>query len=140
MSETFWASVIVGCVPIVVNFITVLPQLRQNKTAADKHYESLSSDFGQLQTEFQNYKASDDDRYAQAVRVRILHFDDNLCDMSRPYPSDSSFRQALQDCDTYEAYIKSHPNFINGIGEDAIAAIRAKYRVVKDNALFGKAK
>lgn len=140
MSETLWGTVITGVVTIVVNLIMILPSLQTSRKNADAHYTSLSNELNVLQQKFNNYKASDDDRYAQAVRVRILHFDDSLCDMTRPYPSDSSFRQALQDCDTYEAYIKSHPDFINGIGEDAIAAIRSKYRIVKDKQLFGKSK
>lgn len=153
MTDTtqIWITAIQTIGLIIVNIVMIWPNLRKNrnelknssaetKAQLEQMAKETNAKIDNLKADFLKYKSSDDDRYAQAVRVRILHFDDNLVDDGRKYPSDSSFKQALQDCDTYENYIKTHPNFINGIGEDAIDSIRSKYRYVKDNRLFGMSK
>lgn len=148
MTDAVWVALIGGGFTFLANCLALIPQIKSNRKELKEELEAMQSkndakftelgeELTKVQTDFQKYKRSDDDRYAQAVRVRILTFDDGLCDKTRPYPSDSCFRQALQDCDTYENYVDTHKDFKNSIGEDAIESIRTKYRYVKDNALFG---
>lgn len=84
----------------------------------------------------------DDDVIAEEWRVRILGFDNYLCNervgLNLPYPCKSNYEQAMSDCDKYEAYIESNPDFHNGIGEDAIARIRRSFAYCQTNNMFGK--
>lgn len=140
LSEAVWIALIPVVGTILVNLISILPKMKENQADSNKRIEALSDDIKAVKSEFDKYKAADDDRYAQSVRVRILGFDDKICAKATPYPKENRWKQALVDCDTYENYLKSHPDFINGIGADAIESIRTKYRYVKDNSLFGEMK
>lgn len=139
MSEAVWLAIIPVIGTVLVNLISILPKIKESHKEVEEKIEGLSTEVQGVKDEFTAYKAKDDDRYAQNVRVRILSFDDRLCNSHR-WPSESNWKQALTDCDTYEAYIKTHENFINGIGEDAIESIRTKYRTVKNSNQFGNVK
>ena len=120
--------------------IAVLPAIIANGKKTSKEIEELRNEIKENRELDDKRWREQDDRWTEQARVRILTFDDDLCDHSRNYPSVGSWKQILKDCDTYETYIKTHTDFSNGIGEDAIKNIRTQHRYCKNNELFGKPK
>lgn len=100
----------------------------------------VKDDVKTLSTTLENHIAENESDTAKQVRVRILQFDDELCDFNHPWPSYGSFEQALIDCSDYIKYCERHENFVNNIADDAIKSIEVKNRYVKDHGLYGKPK
>lgn len=67
-----------------------------------------------------------DRNQAILARTHILRFADDIRN-GIPH-SDEYFRQQILDCDTYDAYCKSHPDFSNGLTIIASDTIRSEYR------------
>lgn len=80
--------------------------------------KSTNSSVAFLQDDFSEYKAT-------LARTHILRFADELHDGR--YHSDQSFRQQIQDIDTYNRYCDKHKDFKNGLTEMASEYIIKEY-------------
>ena len=68
---------------------------------------------------------SDDERNADTLRMRILHFNNELLRGDRHTRED--FIEILAGIDAYEQYCKNHPNYHNNRASHAIANIGRVY-------------
>ena len=68
---------------------------------------------------------SDDERNADTLRMRILHFNNELLRGDRHTRED--FIEILAVIDAYEQYCKNHPNYRNNRASHAIANIGRVY-------------
>lgn len=68
---------------------------------------------------------SDDERNADTLRMRILHFNNDLLRGDRHTRED--FIEILAVIDAYEQYCKNHPNYRNNRASHAIANIGRVY-------------
>lgn len=66
-----------------------------------------------------------DENQATTIRVRILHFEDEL--QLGKQPSKDSWDQVLDDIQRYEEYTQSHPNFKNNITTASTTHIKKEY-------------
>ena len=66
-----------------------------------------------------------DENQATTIRVRILHFEDEL--QSEKIHSKDSWDQAMDDIERYERYTSDHPEFKNNITVASIAHIKKMY-------------
>lgn len=66
-----------------------------------------------------------DENQATTIRVRILHFEDEL--QSEKKHSKDSWDQAMDDIERYERYTSDHPEFKNNITVASIAHIKKMY-------------
>lgn len=68
------------------------------------------------------------------ARTHILRFSDEL--RNGVEHSNEYFRQQLDDCDTYNKYCETHPNFKNSYTETADAYIKETYnRLLREGKL-----
>ena len=75
-----------------------------------------------------------DKNQAVLARTHILRFSDEL--KNGVEHSAEYFRQQLDDCDTYEAFCKTHPEFKNSYTEIANQYIKETYeRLLKEGKL-----
>lgn len=137
--------------PIFVAIITIVPVIINNrkKTQAslEEFKQEVKTDIKDTQSEVREVKETlaahikeNEDTTAEEWRVRILRFDDDLCNPSVPYPSEANFQQAKCDVDKYRKYIKKHDDFQNGIGAAAMEHIDDVWELCKHQNLFGKFK
>ena len=68
---------------------------------------------------------SDDERNADTLRMRVLHFNNELLRGDRHTRED--FIEILAGIDAYEQYCKNHPNYRNNRASHAIANIGRVY-------------
>ena len=68
---------------------------------------------------------SDDERNADTLRMRILHFNNDLLRGDRHTRED--FIEILAVIDAYEQYCKNHPNYRNNRASHAIANVGRVY-------------
>ena len=68
---------------------------------------------------------ADDERNADTLRMRVLHFNNELLRGDRHTRED--FIEILAVIDTYEQYCKNHPNYRNNRASHAIANIGRVY-------------
>ena len=80
---------------------------RDTRKALDKHIQS------------------DDERNADTLRMRVLHFNNELLRGDRHTQED--FIEILAVIDAYEQYCKNHPNYRNNRASHAIANIGRVY-------------
>lgn len=66
-----------------------------------------------------------DENQATTIRVRILHFEDEL--QSEKMHSKDSWDQVMDDIERYERYTSDHPKFKNNITVASIAHIKKMY-------------
>lgn len=90
-----------------------------------------------IEKKLDDHIKKDEEEMANTWRVRILRFDDDLCDKTRTYPSEANFAQVMGDIDKYRTYMSTHPDFHNGIGEAAMAHIHETYMLCRNKGLFG---
>lgn len=67
-----------------------------------------------------------DKNQAILARTHILRFSDEL--KNNIIHSEEYFRQQLDDCDTYEKYCETHPEFINSYTQMANKHIKETYQ------------
>lgn len=110
-------------------FIEFLINRHDNK--ADKNskvlaeIEKLSLKITTLEDKIDNVAQTGDKRNAVEMRVRILHFRDEMLE-GRNHTHDS-FQQVLSDIDEYEEYCKDHPDFKNNQTVATIEHIKRSY-------------
>lgn len=66
-----------------------------------------------------------DENQATTIRVRILHFEDEL--QNEKKHSKDSWDQAMDDIERYECYTSDHPEFKNNITVASISHIKKTY-------------
>ena len=106
----------------LVTLITFLIQRHDSKK--DKDNEILRS-IRRLEDKIDNVAQTGDKRNAVEMRVRILHFRDEMLE-GRNHTHDS-FQQVLSDIDEYEEYCKDHPDFKNNQTVAIIEHIKRSY-------------
>lgn len=106
----------------IVTLITFLIQRHDNKK--DKDNEILRS-IRRLEDKIDNVAQTGDKRNAVEMRVRILHFRDEMLE-GRNHTHDS-FQQVLSDIDEYEEYCKDHPDFRNNQTVATVEHIKRSY-------------
>lgn len=87
---------------------------------------SKKDEIREVKKELQITNEKIDRNQAILARTHILRFADDIRN-GIPH-SDEYFRQQILDCDTYDAYCKSHPDFSNGLTIIASDTIRSEYR------------
>lgn len=146
-----WLEILKACVPIAVALVGIIPTVISNRKKTQESLEQFKAEIkGQneaMHEEVSEIKANlaahireNEDNTAESWRVRILSFDDGLCNENIPYPSEANFMQAVSDCQKYSEYISNHPDFKNGIGQAAIEHIIDTWKVCKHDNLFLKLK
>ena len=113
------------------DFIKFLIQRKDNKQATNKvlkeNIEKVSDKVDRL-----NHKV--DENSAVLARTHILRFSDELKNGIKH--SDEYFRQQLMDCDTYDRFCESNPEFKNGYTEIASTYIKETYkRLLKEHKI-----
>jgi len=106
----------------ILAFIEFLIQRHDSKK--DKDNEILRS-IRRLEDKIDNVAQTGDKRNAVEMRVRILHFRDEMLE-GRNHTHDS-FQQVLSDIDEYEEYCLGHPDFRNNQTVATIEHIKRSY-------------
>ena len=132
-----WGKVIA---PIIIALIGILPTIRSNAHKTQEEIKKLAERVNAIDGKLDKHIRENENTTAEEWRVRILRFDDDLCNPATPYPSEANFMQARSDCDKYRKYIKQHTDFQNGIGESAMDHIDDIWEKCKHNSLFGQFK
>lgn len=114
-------------VAIIVAIVPILTAIRSNRK---KTQDSIK----EVQDTLKTHIKEDEDEKARSMRYRILRFYDEMCEGKRH--SESHFEDILEDCDNYEKYCDSHPNFKNSRGHVAIAYIKESYQIIKSQGGF----
>ena len=91
---------------------------KQETEAIKQEIRSIKGEVKELRGEFSEHKAI-------LARTNILQFADELHDGR--YHSDESFRQQIQDIDTYNRYCDKHEDFKNGLTAMASEYIIKEY-------------
>lgn len=129
-----WAKVIA---PILIALIGIVPTIKKKANETNEEIKKLSESVHSISGKLDKHIRENEDTTAEEWRVRVLSFDDNLCNPNTPYPSEANFMQARSDCDKYRKYIDQHKDFVNGIGESAMEHIDKVWETCKHNNLFG---
>ena len=87
--------------------------------------DKILAEIAKLSTEIKRIDEKSDQRAAVSARVRILRFADEMREGRRH--SKDAWDQALQDCDEYEHYSDTHPDFPNNITTATIKFIKSNY-------------
>ena len=126
MSHETWVAIIAailggGGVFSFVQFFITLGFSRKDKTK-------------ELEIKIDQLRETIDENAAILARTHILRFSDEL--RNGVEHSNEYFRQQLDDCDTYNRYCKTHPEFKNSYTETADQYIKETYnRLVKEGKL-----
>lgn len=120
-------SVLQACAPILVALVGLIPTIINNRKKTQASIETLQK------TLDAHIKEDEDDKARQA-RLRIIRFNDELCE--NRLHSESYFEDILDDIDMYEAYCDKHPDFKNGRGKAAMQHVKATYAKVKNKGGF----
>lgn len=88
----------------------------------------------ELEKKVDGISEKQDENAAVLARTHILRFSDEL--RNGVEHSNEYFRQQLDDCDTYNRYCETHPNFKNSYTETADQFIKETYnRLLKEGKL-----
>lgn len=121
MKEILLAAIASGAVFSFVQFMITFGFSRKDKTKdLEKKVDRLSEKI--------------DENAAILARTHILRFSDEL--RNGVEHSNEYFRQQLDDCDTYNKYCETHPNFKNSYTETADRYIKDTYnRLMREGKL-----
>ena len=118
MSHETWVAIIAailggGGVFSFVQFFITLGFSRKDKTK-------------ELEIKIDQLRETIDENAAILARTHILRFSDEL--RNGVEHSNEYFKQQLDDCDTYNRYCETHPNFKNSYTETADQFIKETYK------------
>ena len=135
---SFWLGVLQAAIPLAIAVLTTVSTVSSNRKKTGDKIDELQNTV-KNEIEATNKKLADhikqeEDDKARQARIRILRFDDELCDGKRH--SENYFEDILDDCDYYKNYIAAHPDFRNSRGETAIDHILETYKHVKATGGF----
>lgn len=95
---------------------------------------SRKDKFKELEKKVDGISEKQDENAAVLARTHILRFSDELRNGVKH--SQEYFKQQLDDCDTYNRYCETHPNFKNSYTETADQYIKETYaRLLKEGKL-----
>ena len=107
----------------------VIEAIKELDEKVDERFETLdersTARFDELNKKIDEVDRKGDERNAVSSRVRILRFSDEL--MVEKKHSKDSWDQAMSDCDTYEEYCDTHPQFKNNQTEATVKYIKHEY-------------
>lgn len=107
----------------VVN--SIIQARHEKKSRVLRELESITRKIDVLDRKVGEVDSKGDLRNAIAMRVRILHFNDELQEDRRH--SKDSFDQVLSDISEYNRYCDEHPNFKNNQTEATVRYICRVY-------------
>ena len=128
MKEIIAAALASGAVFSFVQFLITFGFSRKDKT------KELEDKLDKQNQKIDRVSEKIDENAAILARTHILRFSDEL--RNGVEHSNEYFRQQLDDCDTYNRYCETHPNFKNSYTETADKYIKATYkRLLKEGKL-----
>ena len=123
MKEIILAVLASGAVFSFVQFLITLGFSRKDKSnEIEKKLDSLNDKIDKV-------AESVDENAAILARTHILRFSDEI--KNGMVHSSEYWRQQLDDCDTYQRFCDSHPNFKNSYTEHADKHIKDTYDQLK---------
>lgn len=135
---SFWLGVLQAAIPLAIAVLTTVSTVSSNRKKTgnqiDELKESVKQDIDATNKKLEDHIKQEEDDKARQARIRILRFDDELCEGKRH--SENYFEDILDDCDAYKKYIAAHPDFRNSRGETAIDHIIETYKSVKAKGGF----
>lgn len=128
MYEIFLAALASGGVFSLVQFLITLAFSRKDKQ------KEIKNEITALRQEQHETREEIRANAAILARTHILRFSDELKNGVKH--SQEYFKQQLDDCDTYNRYCETHPNFKNSYTETADQHIKETYyRLLKEGKL-----
>lgn len=128
MKEIIMAALASGAVFSFVQFMITFGFSRKDKT------KDLEEKLDRQDQKIDEVRDKIDENAAILARTHILRFSDEL--RNGVEHSNEYFRQQLDDCDTYNNYCETHPNFKNSYTETADAYIKETYnRLLREGKL-----
>jgi hypothetical protein len=128
MKEIIAAALASGAVFSFVQFMITFAFSRKDKT------KDLEEKLDRQDQKIDEVRDKIDENAAILARTHILRFSDEL--RNGVEHSNEYFRQQLDDCDTYNRYCKTHPEFKNSYTELADKYIKETYeRLTKEGKL-----
>ena len=115
-------------------FLTLVGTLVPLITILVKNHKSIQKSIDTLQETLNSHVQENEDAAAREARIRIIRFNDDLCD-GRNH-SESYFEDILEDIDMYEKYCATHPTFKNSRGGFAMKHIKETYEKLKLEGRF----
>ena len=100
----------------------------------DQKLDGQRKDIDKLKDSFTRFEGEESEKDAMGARRRILRFNDELLREERH--SKEYFDDILEDLKIYDAYVKSHPSYINGRTEMAEKNIRRCYELCMEKHSF----
>ena len=123
MKEIILAVLASGAVFSFVQFLITLGFSRKDKS------DEIEKKIDQLNDKIDKVAESVDENAAILARTHILRFSDEI--KNGMVHSSEYWRQQLDDCDTYQRFCDSHPNFKNSYTEHADKHIKDTYDQLK---------
>lgn len=109
---------------------TVIEAIKELDEKVDEKFSALDRQsmerFNELNKKIDEVERKGDERAAVSARVRILRFADEMMD-DRKHSKDS-WDQAMSDCDNYEKYCETHPEFRNNMTSATVAFLKDGYQ------------
>lgn len=128
MKEIIAAALASGAVFSFVQFMITFGFSRKDKT------KDLEEKLDRQDQKIDEVRDKIDENAAILARTHILRFSDEL--RNGVEHSNEYFRQQLDDCDTYNKYCETHPNFKNSYTETADEYIKETYnRLLREGKL-----
>lgn len=107
----------------LIAFVQFLITRKDNK---DQRFKDITESIEKLVTKMDELDAKEDRHNAEARRIRILRFADEMLQDHKH--SKDSWDQAIVDCEEYEQYCDKHPKFKNGQTEATVKFINEGYQ------------
>ena len=123
MKEIILAVLALGAVFSFVQFLITLGFSRKDKS------NEIEKKLDNLNDKIDKVAESVDENAAILARTHILRFSDEI--KNGMVHSSEYWRQQLDDCDTYQRFCDSHPNFKNSYTEHADKHIKDTYDQLK---------
>ena len=123
MKEIILAVLASGAVFSFVQFLITLGFSRKDKS------DEIEKKIDKLNDKIDKVAESVDENAAILARTHILRFSDEI--KNGMTHSSEYWRQQLDDCDTYQRFCDSHPNFKNSYTEHADKHIKDTYDQLK---------
>jgi hypothetical protein len=123
MREIILAVLASGAVFSFVQFLITLGFSRKDKS------DEIEKKIDKLNDKIDKVAESVDENAAILARTHILRFSDEI--KNGMVHSSEYWRQQLDDCDTYQRFCDSHPNFKNSYTEHADKHIKDTYDQLK---------
>ena len=123
MKDIILAVLASGAVFSFVQFLITLGFSRKDKS------DEIEKKLDNLNDKIDKVAESVDENAAILARTHILRFSDEI--KNGMVHSSEYWRQQLDDCDTYQRFCDSHPNFKNSYTEHADKHIKDTYDQLK---------